>query len=104
MLSATGDELQQIETEIDRAIAAEVAQSPRLAFTLAFRLRPYGTTSVAEALRLTSAYNLRGVIDRIRCPMLIADPEGEQFWPGQSRQLYDALPGPKTLVLSVPKT
>jgi len=25
--------------------------------------------------------------------MLITDPEGEQFWPGQSTQLYDALPG-----------
>jgi hypothetical protein len=30
--------------------------------------------------------------------MLITDPEGEQFWPGQSRRLYDALPGPKQLV------
>jgi hypothetical protein len=30
--------------------------------------------------------------------MLIADPEGEQFWPGQSQELYDLLPGPKTLV------
>ena len=33
-----------------------------------------------------------------RCPMLVADPEGEQFWPGQSQQLYQALPGAKTLV------
>jgi hypothetical protein len=45
-----------------------------------------------------SEYTLLGVIDRIQCPMLIADPEGEQSWPGQSQQLYDALPGPKTLV------
>ena len=37
------------------------------------------------------------VSGQIQCPMLIADPEGEQFWPGQSRQLYDALPGPKAL-------
>ena len=28
---------------------------------------------------------------------MITDPEGEQFWPGQSRRLYDALPGPKVL-------
>ncbi len=32
------------------------------------------------------------------CPMLIADPEGEAFWPGQSQQHYDALKGPKELV------
>jgi hypothetical protein len=30
--------------------------------------------------------------------LLITDPEGEQFWPGQSQRLYDALPGPKALV------
>ena len=30
--------------------------------------------------------------------MLIADPDGEQFWPGQSRQVYDGLQSPKTLV------
>ena len=26
------------------------------------------------------------------------DPDGEQFWPGQSEALYDALPGRKELV------
>lgn len=30
--------------------------------------------------------------------MFIADPEEEQFWPGQSREVYDALVCPKTLV------
>jgi hypothetical protein len=30
--------------------------------------------------------------------MMVTDPEGEQFWPGQSQRLYDALPGPKVLV------
>ena len=30
--------------------------------------------------------------------VVAADPEGEQFWPGESRQLYDALRSPKILV------
>jgi hypothetical protein len=30
--------------------------------------------------------------------MLITDPEGEYFWPGQSQQLFEALSGPKELV------
>ena len=30
--------------------------------------------------------------------MLICDPDNEQFWPGQARELYEALPGPKELV------
>ena len=88
----------QIAAEIDQEAAAEAAKSPRLAFALAYRMRPYGTTSLAEALRLLAGYDSRDVVGQIRCPMLIADPEGEQFWPGQSQELYDLLPGPKTLV------
>jgi hypothetical protein len=30
--------------------------------------------------------------------MFIADPEDEQFWPGQSREVYEALDCHKTLV------
>jgi hypothetical protein len=66
--------------------------------TFAFRARPYGLFSPYETYRAVRQYTLAGITDRIRCPMLICDPEGEGFWPGQSQQLYDALPGPKTLV------
>ena len=31
-------------------------------------------------------------IGQITCPVLVTDPDHEQFWPGQSRQLYDKLP------------
>jgi hypothetical protein len=47
---------------------------------------------------MAEKYTLDGVADKIRCPMLITDPENEQFWPGQSHQLYDALTCPKELV------
>lgn len=96
--TAEGEELQQFQAEIEQGVEEEAARNPYLAFTLAYRLRPYGTQSFAEVLKLVLAYNLEGVTDQIQCPMLIADPEGEQFWPGQSQQVYDALPGPKELV------
>jgi len=35
--------------------------------------------------------------DQFQCPRVIANPDGERFWLGQSRQLHDALPGPKAL-------
>jgi hypothetical protein len=97
LATAEGDALKQLEAGIQEGVEAEAGKSPHLRFTLAFRLRPYGTSSFAEVLKMVLSYNLDGVIDQIRCPMLIADPEGEQFWPGQSQQLHDALPGPKTL-------
>lgn len=62
-----------------------------------FRRRPFGLASLYDTFKAAQQYTLDGVADKIRCPLLILDPEGEQFWPGQSRQLYDALPGPKTL-------
>jgi hypothetical protein len=64
----------------------------------AWRAKPYGMTSPYDVFVEARRYTLAGLTDQIACPMLIADPEGEQFWPGQSRRLYDALPGPKKLV------
>ena len=37
-------------------------------------------------------------IRQITCPVLVTDPDHEQFWPGQSRELYDKLPAGKTLI------
>jgi hypothetical protein len=38
------------------------------------------------------------VADRITTPLLITDPDNEQFFPGQPRQLYDLLPGQKEIL------
>ena len=84
--------------QFDQVLHEGLQQSPVAAATLAFRMRPYGFASPYEAYTAVEQYTLAGVAERIRCPLLITDPEGEQFWPGQAQQLYDALPGPKTLV------
>jgi alpha-beta hydrolase superfamily lysophospholipase len=67
--------------------------------TLAFRAKPYGKDSVGAVYEEVEKYNLRDVVDRITLPILITSPEGEQFWPGQSQELYDALPGPDKTIL-----
>ena len=46
----------------------------------------------SQALHRTRWWN------RIQTPPLITDPDGEQFWAGQSRQLYEALSGPRDLL------
>jgi Prolyl oligopeptidase family len=63
-----------------------------------WRAKPYGTSSPYEVFVEARRYSLAGVVEAISTPMLITDPEGEQFWPGQSRRLYDALRGPRQLV------
>jgi hypothetical protein len=39
-----------------------------------------------------------GEEQQITTPLLITDPEDEQFWPGQSEDLYRRLPGNKELI------
>ncbi|MGC2163353.1 MAG: hypothetical protein WA634_15705 [Silvibacterium sp.] len=65
---------------------------------LAFRMRPYGTDSYYDAFRAVQQYNLKDVAGQIQCPMLITNPEAEQFFPGQPKELYDMLQCPKTLM------
>jgi pimeloyl-ACP methyl ester carboxylesterase len=73
-------------------------QNPRIQGMLRMRMRPFGTTSYFEVFRAVQEYKLAEVAGRITCPMLITDPEGEQFFPGQSQKLHDALRCPKKLI------
>jgi hypothetical protein len=73
--------------------------TPRERQEMAWRAKPYGTQDSAyDAFKTAEQYRLGDLVKHIRTPIMITDPEGEQFWPGQSQRLYDALPGPKVLV------
>jgi len=63
-----------------------------------WRMRPHKAASFYHQYRMVQRYNVRDVVHQIRCPMFIADPDDEQFWPGQSTEVYQALRCPKTLV------
>jgi Prolyl oligopeptidase family len=67
---------------------------------LAFRGEPYGLEgdSPYDLYKAVDAYKLGDEVGQIRTPLLITDPEGEQFWPGQSQQLFDRLNGDKELI------
>jgi hypothetical protein len=68
--------------------------------TIAFRGAPYGIESspLFDLFTAVAAYRLGDEVAQISTPLLVADPENEQYWPGQSQQLYDLLPGDKDLV------
>jgi hypothetical protein len=65
---------------------------------LNFRMRPFGFASYFDTFTAVMQYNLTDVAGQIRCPLLIAEPVNEAYWPGQSRQLYDLITSPKKLV------
>ncbi len=84
--------------EFDMNMTMALRFSPAARAILAFRMRPYGTNSYYEAYRSVREYNLKDVARLIQCPMLITNPEAEQFFPGQPKELYDMLRCPKTLI------
>lgn len=77
----------------------QMGSDPDAARTFRFRARPYGLAEDPFGVFTeVMAYNLAGVVGQIRTPLLLTDPQDEQFWPGQSRQLFDALTGEKQVV------
>ncbi|MFJ3302303.1 alpha/beta hydrolase family protein [Streptomyces sp. NPDC086549] len=82
----------------DRVMTEALDGDPELAAIWRRRAKPYGIDSPFDLLTEVSAYDVTPVVGRITTPLLITDPDGEQFWPGASQRLYDALPGPKHLV------
>ena len=77
---------------------AAASASPEAARTLAFRSKPYGMTDPFDLFTEVRKYQVRDVAGQITAPLLILDPDDEQFFPGQPRQLYDLLPGEKEIL------
>jgi len=47
-------------------------------------MRPFGLEAPYDVYKALEDYTLAGVAERIECPILITDPDHEQFWPGQA--------------------
>ncbi len=84
--------------KVDSEIAMGEKYSKGAKFQLVKRMEPFGLDSFYDMLKELERWKLKDVVRQITCPMLITDPDDEQFWPGQSQELYDALNCPKTLM------
>jgi hypothetical protein len=85
------------QKELFNRYMGEGPDDPAVARTFAFRARPYGVDDLYDLFTAVRRYELRDVAGRIRTPLLIADPEDEQFWPGQSEELAALLTAPHEL-------
>jgi hypothetical protein len=73
--------------------------SKSLRWTMKFRSLPYGVDSPFELFKQAGDYKLDpDAAARISCPLLITDPENEQFWPGQSQRLAEMVGDNATLL------
>ncbi|HEV7652600.1 MAG TPA: prolyl oligopeptidase family serine peptidase [Actinophytocola sp.] len=58
-----------------------------------FRARPYGVSGYSTVLDEVSKYTVRDVAARITTPLLVTDPDGEQFFDGEPAELASLVPG-----------
>lgn len=88
------------QAAFDRELRFTERVSPKTRATLRFRGEPYGVEADSRytLYQAVLAYRLGEEVQQISTPLLITDPEEEQFWPGQSRELHDRLPGAKALI------
>jgi hypothetical protein len=87
------------QSAFDREMHLAELFAPATAQTLQCHGEPYGHNG-GSAFRLfvtVAAYHLGNEVQHIDTPLLITESEGEPLWPGQSRQLYDRLLGPKEI-------
>jgi hypothetical protein len=79
------------------AMAIAIAD-PAVARTLAFRAKPYGVSDWFDLFTEVRKYQVRDVVGQITTPLLVLDPDDEQFWPGQPEQLHQMLPAEKEII------
>ena len=85
--------------KFDRDMEWTLKISPSTRSLLALRMRPYGVTSPYEFFSAARNYALTDeLIAKITTPVLVTDPENEQFWPGQSGELFGKLTGTKAII------
>jgi dienelactone hydrolase len=83
----------------DHAFIGNRSAHPKSQADYAFRSRPFGLDSPFDVFTAVKQYTLAGLVDRITAPLLITDPDNEQFFPGQPRELFEKLPGTKKAIV-----
>ncbi len=88
------------KTEFDDVLATAEQEQPAVRHALEFRGRPYGiaTGSRYDLFHAVARYRLGEETKDLLTPMLILDPEDEQFFAGQPAELYGRLAGERKLV------
>ena len=79
-------------------LAVMMSASSQVRWGLQNGMWAMGADTPAEYLRMTTAYTLDGVADRITCPTLVMDAENDQFLKGQPEEVHQKLSAPTTLI------
>ena len=85
--------------ELDAAFEQAIKTNPMAEWALAHGMYAMGAPNPRAYVAKLLAYNLGGgIAERIACPALICEAEGDLFFKGQPQELYDHLICRKTLM------
>lgn len=82
----------------EQIVAEKMVDNTSLRWTVTQGTWSLAVPSVADLLDRTKDYTLDGIIDRIRCPCLVMEADGDLFFKGQPKQVFDKLQVSKAFV------
>jgi hypothetical protein len=80
-------------------VEASIGAAPQYSWFMRDMFWKHGVSTPYDLFRDLKRYDLREVVDQIRCEVLVMDGTEEQFWHGQAQTFYDALSCPKHYML-----
>ena len=83
----------------DKETYKVMEKNPSVRWAVGNGMFTFHAGSPSEWFRMTRAYTLKDVAEKITCRMLVVDSEDDKDMPGQSKMLYDALRSPKDYLL-----
>ncbi|CDX19754.1 conserved hypothetical protein [Mesorhizobium sp. SOD10] len=86
-------------SRVDEVLQIAMEKSPVARWSITHGMWCFGASSPSEYLHKALAFTLDGgIAERIRCPTLVCDAEGDLFFKGQPEQLYQHLTCDKMLM------
>ncbi len=91
-------------TGFNQAIASEMAKRVNINWFFNNAMWTMQVETPAAVMQTLKQYSLKGVVQKIKCPTLVIDSEGDIFLKGQPQKVYNQLKCPRTLLKFAPAT
>jgi len=83
------------EAKCQKIVESEMPNSAALRWTVTQGLWTFAARTVADFIRKTEPYTIKGIVKQIQCPCLVMEADGDIFFTGQPQRVYDELQVPK---------
>ncbi|SEV92395.1 alpha/beta hydrolase [Luteibacter sp. 329MFSha] len=80
----------------DRIIQKMMDEVTNIRWAITQGLWSFKAPSIADFLKQTQRMSMQGLADRIQCACLVLEADGDMFFKGQPKQIFDELRCPKT--------